>query len=238
MAFGSGNGTCRAKEAVQQAIENSLLNDVSIQNATGVWVNITANHDFADVLEIKEVSDRIYHEVNKDSSPLLCLSVDESARDEIRVTILAFEGREITDDKLQDYYSQRLRGKFETKILDHNILALPSGFMSYIQTKGISKLAVGKLDNYLCFIPKTLSWLSDQVKISPDDEICAFFFSTSQIKDFLDTAVECEISVDYSIIIPPKLLSATGINKDVILKGMLNYFELWDKSAWDEDTGY
>jgi MraZ protein len=38
------------------------------------------------------------------------------------------------------------------------------------------------------------------------------------------------------VLIPPSLRSESGIIKDVVLAGMLDYVEIWDKDAWHVET--
>ena len=36
------------------------------------------------------------------------------------------------------------------------------------------------------------------------------------------------------ILLSPKIRSLFGIKKDVVLSGVLKYFEIWDKDTWEE----
>jgi MraZ protein len=47
---------------------------------------------------------------------------------------------------------------------------------------------------------------------------------------------ECALDKQGRILLPPALRSGLGIEKDVVVVGMLQHFEIWDKGAWEEET--
>lgn len=47
---------------------------------------------------------------------------------------------------------------------------------------------------------------------------------------------ECAPDKQGRILLPPALRSGIGIEKDVVVVGMLRHFEIWDKAAWEEET--
>jgi len=47
---------------------------------------------------------------------------------------------------------------------------------------------------------------------------------------------ECAPDKQGRILLPPALRSGLGIEKDVVVAGMLRHFEIWDKGAWEEET--
>lgn len=47
---------------------------------------------------------------------------------------------------------------------------------------------------------------------------------------------ECTPDKQGRILLPPALRSGLGIEKDVVVVGMLQHFEIWDKGAWEEET--
>ena len=49
-------------------------------------------------------------------------------------------------------------------------------------------------------------------------------------------AVNCEVDKQGRILLPPVLREYAGIQKDVVLAGVLNRIEIWDKTRWDENT--
>ncbi|MBV5316805.1 MAG: division/cell wall cluster transcriptional repressor MraZ [Desulfobulbaceae bacterium] len=47
---------------------------------------------------------------------------------------------------------------------------------------------------------------------------------------------ECPLDKQGRILLPPTLRAGFSIDKDVILVGMLQHFEIWDKNAWEQET--
>lgn len=47
---------------------------------------------------------------------------------------------------------------------------------------------------------------------------------------------ECPLDKQGRILLPPSLRNEFGIDKEVVLNGMLEHFEIWDKAAWQEET--
>ena len=89
MGSGSSVGENRAKEAVKQAIESPLLEDVSISGARGVLVNMSARKDSLAMHEVTEVTSRIQQEVHEDANIIMGVIFDEDAGEELRVTVVA-----------------------------------------------------------------------------------------------------------------------------------------------------
>ncbi|WP_045218096.1 cell division protein FtsZ [Desulfonatronum thioautotrophicum] len=88
MGTGIAKGEGRAREAALKAINSPLLEDVSIEGAKGVLLNITCAPD----MTIDEVSEAasIIHEAAHDEAKIFFGTVfDEDAGDEMRITVIA-----------------------------------------------------------------------------------------------------------------------------------------------------
>ena len=46
---------------------------------------------------------------------------------------------------------------------------------------------------------------------------------------------ECTLDKQGRILLPPTLRTDFDLKKDVVLNGMLDHFEIWDKSAWEKE---
>ncbi|CAN5394492.1 hypothetical protein BH10PSE16_BH10PSE16_15070 [soil metagenome] len=49
---------------------------------------------------------------------------------------------------------------------------------------------------------------------------------------FLGNAMDVEMDATGRVLVSPELRKAAGINKDAVLLGMGNYFELWDAATY------
>lgn len=48
--------------------------------------------------------------------------------------------------------------------------------------------------------------------------------------------IECPLDKQGRILLPGTMRTEFGIGSEVVLNGMLNHFEIWDKGAWIEET--
>ncbi|MCK4545935.1 MAG: cell division protein FtsZ [Candidatus Eisenbacteria sp.] len=89
MGTGSAGGEERAVRAAQQAVSCPLLEEVSIQGARGILVNITGGED----MTLKEVSDAtsiVYEAAGPEANVMFGAVIDpEWLSDELRVTVIA-----------------------------------------------------------------------------------------------------------------------------------------------------
>jgi MraZ protein len=46
---------------------------------------------------------------------------------------------------------------------------------------------------------------------------------------------ECPLDKQGRILLPPTLRTDFDLKKDVVLNGMLDHFEIWDKTAWEKE---
>ncbi len=88
MGTGVASGENRAIEAARKAISSPLLEDVSINGATGIIINITGGSDLT-LFEVNEASSLITEEAHEDAEIIFGSVIDENIRDEVRVTVIA-----------------------------------------------------------------------------------------------------------------------------------------------------
>jgi cell division protein FtsZ len=88
MGTGMASGEDRAIEAAQKAISSPLLEDVSISGAKGVLMNISSGLDLT-IDEVQEASSLIQKEAHEDANIIWGTVLDQSAGDELRVTVIA-----------------------------------------------------------------------------------------------------------------------------------------------------
>lgn len=55
---------------------------------------------------------------------------------------------------------------------------------------------------------------------------------------FVAGATPCELDKQGRILLPQTLREFAGLEKDVVLTGMLNRIEIWSKSKWSENASY
>ncbi len=48
--------------------------------------------------------------------------------------------------------------------------------------------------------------------------------------------VECQLDKQSRVLLPPKLREEGGIHREVVLSGVMTYFEILDKKSWEEEN--
>jgi cell division protein FtsZ len=88
MGTGVASGENRAVEAAKKAISSPLLEDVSINGATGIIINITGGPDLT-LFEVNEASSFITEEADENAEIIFGSVIDDTIKDEVRVTVIA-----------------------------------------------------------------------------------------------------------------------------------------------------
>ncbi len=88
MGTGVASGEERAVLAAQQAISSPLLDDVNMQGAQGVLVNITGGPDLT-LMEADDASQIIFDEAGEEANIIFGAVIDPSLQEEIHVTVIA-----------------------------------------------------------------------------------------------------------------------------------------------------
>ena len=88
MGTGCASGPNRAREATEAAIRNPLLEDVNLQGARGILVNITAGPDLS-LGEYSDVGNIIEQFASEQATVKVGTVIDPDMRDELHVTVVA-----------------------------------------------------------------------------------------------------------------------------------------------------
>ena len=98
MGSGASAGKHRAVEAAEAAISSPLLEDVSIDGATGILINITGGPDLT-LHEVNEASSLIQEAAHEDANIIFGSVIDANIGDEVRITVIAtgFDRSPMTD---------------------------------------------------------------------------------------------------------------------------------------------
>lgn len=88
MGTAHAQGENRAREAAEAAIRSPLLEDVNLQGARGILVNITAGMDLS-LGEYGEVGETIAEFSSDDATIVVGTVIDPELTDELRVTVVA-----------------------------------------------------------------------------------------------------------------------------------------------------
>jgi cell division protein FtsZ len=88
MGMGEATGEGRALEAARGAIDNPLLDDVTIRGARGVLINVTGGYDMT-LFELDEAANEIRREADPEANIIVGSAFDTSLQGRIRVSVVA-----------------------------------------------------------------------------------------------------------------------------------------------------
>ncbi len=88
MGLGFGKGDDRAVEAAKNAMNSPLLEDVSIEGAEGLLVNVTGNKELK-MFEINDAMALIHKEVSAEADVFFGNTIDDSLTDKLKITVIA-----------------------------------------------------------------------------------------------------------------------------------------------------
>ncbi|SIQ26921.1 MULTISPECIES: cell division protein FtsZ [unclassified Bosea (in: a-proteobacteria)] len=88
MGTGEAQGEKRALTAAQAAINNPLLDDISMKGARGLLISITGGRDMK-LYEVDEAATRIREEVDSEANIIVGATFDESLEGTVRVSVVA-----------------------------------------------------------------------------------------------------------------------------------------------------
>ena len=119
MGTGVASGENRALEASQMAINSPLLEDISIDQAQGVLINMTGSTGMT-MEEVMEGSSFIKNEVHSDAEIIWGMVFDDTMEDEMRITVIAtginktmnkkiINLRDLSPEEMDDNWTVRVR---------------------------------------------------------------------------------------------------------------------------------
>jgi len=123
MGTGTASGENRALEASQMAINSPLLEDISIDQAQGVLINMTGSTGMT-MEEVMEGSSFIKNEVHSDAEIIWGMVFDDTMEDEMRITVIAtgisktmnkkiINLRDLSPEEIDENWTVRAKGDLD-----------------------------------------------------------------------------------------------------------------------------
>ena len=112
-------------------------------------------------------------------------------------------------------------------------LIIPARFRDTIRSGGGDGLMLSRMD--ACLVAYTRAeWAKIETKILNMAEKSENMRRFRRI--FIGGASECLCDRQDRILIPQNLREYAGLNKDVVLVGVLDHFEIWSRENWDNEN--
>ena len=105
MGAGYAEGNNRAIEAAEAAITSPLLEDISIEGATGILLNVTASPDFG-IEELNEACNYIKERAHEDVNLIFGLVFNHDYKEAVQLTVIATGIKSAKAERLQKVVPQ------------------------------------------------------------------------------------------------------------------------------------
>jgi MraZ protein len=125
------------------------------------------------------------------------------------------------------------RGSSFHTIDEKGRIKIPTRFRTLLADSDSSSLMVSRMDKGL--VAYTLDeWVKIETKILTLSEKSDSMRRFRRI--FIGGAFDCTHDKQGRILIPPTLRQYAGLEKDIVLVGVLDHFEIWSRDLWEEEN--
>ena len=122
----------------------------------------------------------------------------------------------------------RFRSKTEHILDTKGRLNFPSRFRDVLRALGSDILMVAPWNDHLRAYPLAEWEILENTLLEQGAELGDF------VRYVVGGVTECTLDKQGRIRLPPDLRVDVNLDKDVVLTGMLDWVEIWDKDAWDQ----
>lgn len=138
-------------------------------------------------------------------------------------------GQQVPDKSLAPLF----RSRTEHALDDKGRLNIPARFREVLQRAYTENLVVTNWHKCLKAYPIP-EWQKFEAKLLGEAGNIPGFGEF--VRYVISGVVECPLDKQGRILLPPTLRAEFGLTRDVVLNGMMNHFEIWDKGAWQEES--
>jgi MraZ protein len=122
------------------------------------------------------------------------------------------------------------RGSSFHTIDDKGRLVIPARFRAVVRAEDVDGLIVSTVDDHLlAYTFKEWALLEDRIRQIPEKNE-----SFRRLRRMLiGNAHECLCDKHDRILIPPTLRQEAALARDVVLAGVVDHFEIWNRELWE-----
>jgi MraZ protein len=128
---------------------------------------------------------------------------------------------------------QRFRSRSEHTLDSKGRLNIPSRFREVLRDAYTESLVVTNWHKSLKAYPVS-QWKKVEDKLINQAPGLPGF--SDFVRYVISGVVECPLDKQGRILLPGTMRAEFGIGSEVVLNGMLDHFEIWDKGAWIDET--
>jgi len=131
-------------------------------------------------------------------------------------------------------------GTFQLKLDDKGRLSIPARFRDILQEKypsggdqDGSELILSWFDRCILAYPKT-EWLLQAQELTTATALPNMHRDVRDLKRFIfGNAAECPVDAQGRVLVPPLLRAKAELNGEVIVVGVNDHFEIWNRERWE-----
>jgi len=112
-------------------------------------------------------------------------------------------------------------------------LIIPARFREVIKADGHDSVVVSRMDSCLLAYPFE-EWQQLETRIMSQVDKSENMRRFRRV--FIGGAHECNCDKQDRILIPPTLREYAGLDKEIVLVGVLDHFEIWSREGWDSES--
>jgi MraZ protein len=127
----------------------------------------------------------------------------------------------------------RFRSRSEHSLDSKGRLNIPSRFREVLREEYSESLIVTNWQKSLKAYP-VAEWEVLEEKLLTEGRMQPGFGDF--VRYVISGVTECSLDRQGRILLPNSLRNEFGINREVVLNGMLDHFEIWDKTAWQNEV--
>lgn len=112
-------------------------------------------------------------------------------------------------------------------------LIIPARFRDVIRADGGERLMISRMDG--CLVAYAIEeWRRIETRIQ---QLAQKSDSMRRFRRvFIGGAFDCNCDKQERILIPPMLREYAGLQKDIVLVGVLDHFEIWSREKWEQEN--
>ena len=110
---------------------------------------------------------------------------------------------------------------------------IPARFREVVNAGGSDGVMISVMDGCLFAYPHN-EWGKIEKRILSLAEKSASMRRFRRL--FIGGAFDCGIDKQDRVLIPPSLRSYAGLDKEIVLVGVLDHFEVWSRASWDMEN--
>jgi len=112
-------------------------------------------------------------------------------------------------------------------------IIIPARFREIIRADGEDGAMISRMDNCLVVYPHK-EWQKLETKIVSMAETSETMRRFRRV--FIGGAFECTCDKQDRVLIPLSLRQYAGLDKEIVLVGVLDHFEIWSKGNWEHEN--